>query len=50
MDVSSRIDICVYHQASSKKKNKKRNLVASAYCTLQDLVRLQAQQQCKERS
>ncbi|KAF8554755.1 hypothetical protein OG21DRAFT_1508501 [Imleria badia] len=50
IDVSSRLDICIYHQASSKKKNKKRNLVASAYCTLQDLVRLQAQQQCKERS
>lgn len=50
MDASSRIDICIYHQASSKKKNKKRNLVANTCCTLQDLARLQAQQQCKERS
>ncbi|KAN0091511.1 hypothetical protein V8E55_005077 [Tylopilus felleus] len=50
MDTSSRIDISVYHKAPSKKKNKKRNLVASARCTLQDLARLQAQQQCQQRS
>ncbi|KAH0828139.1 hypothetical protein J3R83DRAFT_3827 [Lanmaoa asiatica] len=47
---SSRIDICVYHRAPSKKKGKKRNLVASAYCTLQELARLQAQQQGKQNS
>ncbi|KAI9571545.1 hypothetical protein HD554DRAFT_2071470 [Boletus coccyginus] len=50
IDASSRIDICVYHRALTKKKNKRRNLVASARCTLQELARLQAQQQCKERS
>ena len=50
MNASSRIDINVYHKAPSKKKNKKRNLVASARCTLQELARLQAQQQCKQRS
>jgi hypothetical protein len=50
MDASSRMDICVYHRALSKKKNKRKNLVASACCTLQELARLQAQQQCKQRS
>ncbi|KAF8444996.1 hypothetical protein L210DRAFT_3531682 [Boletus edulis BED1] len=50
IDTSSRVDICVYHRAPSKKKNKKRNLVASACCTLQELARLQAQQQCKQKS
>ncbi|KAG9309315.1 hypothetical protein JVU11DRAFT_10803 [Chiua virens] len=50
IDASSRIDICVYHLARSKKKNKRRNLVASARCTLQELTRLQAQQECKQRS
>ncbi|KAF9227051.1 hypothetical protein BS17DRAFT_774855 [Gyrodon lividus] len=47
IDASSRLDISVYHRASSKKKSKKRNLVANACCTLQELARLQAQQQCK---
>jgi hypothetical protein len=50
MDASSRMDICVYHRALSKKKNKRKNLVANACCTLQELARLQAQQQCKQRS
>ncbi|KAF8838514.1 hypothetical protein BDN67DRAFT_933660 [Paxillus ammoniavirescens] len=50
MEASSRLDISIYHRASSKKKSKKRNLVANACCTLQELARLQAQQQCKQNS
>lgn len=49
-DASTRIDMCVYHRTTSKKKHRKRNLVASACCTLQELANLQAQQQCKQNS
>ncbi|KAF9236318.1 hypothetical protein BU15DRAFT_77033 [Melanogaster broomeanus] len=50
LDRSSQLDISIYYRTSSKKKSKKRNLVANSRCTLQDLARLQAQQQCTHRS